>query len=400
MRCDDVGLDNCLKCSDCNTVCPVMTAYSAYPGPKHLGPELERLRREGLSCDSDWLEYCLGCDRCSLACPNQVPVSAMIARAKTRHVKPAIRRWRDFLLARPAVLGAVFSVAPALSNAMLGFRPVRRVMAAIAKITDRRSFPPYAAPFRLRKAASSGHSDKPRVLFFPGCSISFNQPGLGQTVLAVLDQAGFDVSVAGAGCCGIPAMGNGDLAQALRCARANVKNLAFAAELGIPVITACTSCGHMLKSGFGEVLAEDADMAAAARHVAAASYDLGEFLLEHWAGEEAAHAPGPPQRLAYHAPCHQLSQGTGRPWFHLLRRLPGVDIVDLNAGCCGMAGTFGFKDEKYPVAMSIGSRLFDAIACRQPEAVVSECPTCRLQIEHGAAIQAIHPVEILRRVMT
>jgi len=85
---------------------PGAGAYPPYPGPKRLGPELERLRREGISTDTDWVEYCLGCHRCDLVCPNQVNVSEMIARAKAAHRKPLVRGLRDWWFARPGLLGS------------------------------------------------------------------------------------------------------------------------------------------------------------------------------------------------------------------------------------------------------------------------------------------------------
>jgi len=91
---------------------PVLAVHTLYPGPKRLGPELERLRREGISTDTEWVEYCLGCHRCDLACPHQVNVSEMIARAKAEHRKPLIRGLRDWWFARPGLLGKLTTIYP------------------------------------------------------------------------------------------------------------------------------------------------------------------------------------------------------------------------------------------------------------------------------------------------
>ena len=395
MRKDDVSLDYCLKCSDCNTVCPVLTAFPLFPGPKHLGPELERLRREGLPCDSEWVEYCLTCDRCNLACPNQVEVAELIAAAKARHVKPPIRRLRDFWLSRPALLGRLITILPAVANLLLGLAPVRFLMSRTMKIARKRPFPAYARKTAAVRTAAAGHPNGP-VLFFPGCAIDFNEQGLGRTVVEVLERAGFAPEVVDSGCCGIPALANGDEAEAKRRAAACVRAMEKAVANGTKIVTACTSCGTMLASGFPFVLGDDPDLADAAKRVAAASCDLGEFLLEAADGKGIPAHFGPVEmHLAYHAPCHQLAQGIGRPWVHLLERIPGIRVKDLNAGCCGMAGTFGFKEEKYPVSMAVGQRLFDAIREENPESVVTECPTCRMQIAHATSYRAIHPAEIL-----
>jgi len=394
MRPNDVSLDNCLKCSDCNTVCPVLSAHPAYPGPKHLGPELERLRREGIPCDTDWLEYCLGCHRCDMACPNQVNVSELIATAKASHKKALVRKIRDFWFARPGLLGKLLSFAPRLTNAMLGLRPARLLMARVLKITADRDFPAYVSP-DLRTPAAVASPVSP-VLFFAGCAIQYNQTELGRTVLSLLQCNGFQPVVASAGCCGLPALANGDAAEARLCAQTNVNALTEAVGAGMPIVTACTSCGHMLKTGFADLLADDGEMANKAKRLAEATYDLGELLMAR--ADQGLQPPAVRQRrlrLAYHAPCHQISQGIGRPWFHLLRQIPGVEIEDLNAGCCGMSGTFGFKQEKYPISMAVGQTLFDRIRAADPQMVVTECATCRMQIEHGAKVKAVHPAEVL-----
>jgi glycerol-3-phosphate dehydrogenase subunit C len=373
----------------------MVTAKPAYPGPKHLGPELERLRREGLPCDSDWVEYCLGCHRCDLACPNQVNVAELIAEAKARHKKPAMRKMRDFWLARPALLGKILSVVPQVSNAILAWFPVRWGMSRFLAISAKRSFPAYHRPFTLPQP-SAGQAPSP-ILFFAGCAIRYNQPDLGQSVVSALEAAGFAVTEKAAGCCGLPALANGDIEEARQRAKANIDLLAEIVDSGTPIIAACTSCGHMLKAGWPSLFEGKSETRKKAERIAAATYDLGEFLVtqKDKAGGRGTATGGKPLRLAYHAPCHQLSQGIGRPWYRLLQELPSVSIVDLNAGCCGMSGTFGFKEEKYETSLEVGERLFEAIRQAKPDFVVSECATCRMQIEHATKVRTLHPVQAI-----
>jgi glycerol-3-phosphate dehydrogenase subunit C len=397
MRKDDVSLDNCLKCSDCNTACPVLTAHPAYPGPKRLGPELERMRREGIDCDTEWVEYCLGCHRCDLACPNEVNVSELIARAKALHKKTPIRSLRDFWFARPGLLGKLCTIAPGITNFSLGLKPVRLLMSVFMKITPERTFPAYKTP-DLRTPEVAAVNKGERVVFFPGCSIQYNQPELGRHVLELLTLNGFQPEVASTGCCGVPALANGNPEEARTRATANVNSMVEAVDAGARIVTACSSCGHMLKTGFANLLEGDAELEKKANRIAANTFDLAELLVAqqdegkfNTRFEPAATS----LKLAYHAPCHQKSQGIGRPWYNLLRQVPGIEIEDLNAGCCGMSGTFGFKKEKYPVSMEVGSELFAGIRASAPQAVVTECATCQMQIEHGTGVKAIHPVDIL-----
>jgi glycerol-3-phosphate dehydrogenase subunit C len=190
------------------------------------------------------------------------------------------------------------------------------------------------------------------------------------------------------------ANGNSGVAQSL--ARSNVKLLAAQVDAGVRIVTACSSCGHRIKTAFGGVLDEDRTFGPAARKVAENTFDLAELLMEQSdAGKLDTLFQPTNLRLAYHAPCHQKSQGIGRPWFHLLRQIPGVTVEDLDAGCCGISGTFGFKQEKYNASMAVGQQLFDGIRGAQAQLVTTECATCQMQIEHGTGMKAIHPAEIL-----
>jgi glycerol-3-phosphate dehydrogenase subunit C len=152
----------------------------------------------------------------------------------------------------------------------------------------------------------------------------------------------------------------------------------------------------MLKTAFGGILEGDEKFADAAGKIASNTFDLAELLMALAdAGELNTNFQHIALRLAYHAPCHQRSQGIGRPWYHLLRMIPGVSVEDLDAGCCGMSGTYGFKEEKYSASMEIGELLFSTIRAAQPQMVATECATCQMQIEHGTSFKAIHPAEIL-----
>jgi glycerol-3-phosphate dehydrogenase subunit C len=102
-------------------------------------------------------------------------------------------------------------------------------------------------------------------------------------------------------------------------------------------------------------------------------------------------------RVLYHAPCHLKSHGIGYPAMRLLRLVPGVQVEEVDEGCCGISGTFGVKVEKYDLSMKIGSRLFAAVKAAGSDAVLADCETCRMQVEHGAGASSAHPVEILAR---
>jgi glycerol-3-phosphate dehydrogenase subunit C len=394
MPTDNLNLDSCMKCSDCNTACPVFKVYPSYPGPKFLGPELERIRKEAIACDIDWVEYCTGCGRCDLVCPNQVKICEMIAAAKAEHKKKGVRGWRDRLFARPGLLGKGGSIAPRWTEKILRLTVVRFLLSRLLDISPDRALPAYA-PSRLAAQADEANA-KERILYFPGCFVQFNAPDVGRAVIDVLHRNGFAVDVGSFRCCGLPSMANGDREEMLRNARHNVLEMRQTVETGGRIVSGCSSCSFMLKATYPELFPAADPLGALAQDVSRSTYDLGELLSSLVLEGKLNMRMKPIQKsLAYHVPCHLKAQGVGTPWLTILSEISGIDIVDTNAGCCGVAGTYGFKKEKYAISMDVGKELFDAMRICDPDLAVTECAMCQEQIRHGTGLKTSHPVMIL-----
>lgn len=107
------------------------------------------------------------------------------------------------------------------------------------------------------------------------------------------------------------------------------------------------------------------------------------------------------RRLLYHGHCHQKAEVGTAATLALLNRIPGVEVVELDAGCCGMAGSFGFESEHYDVSMTVGGdRLFPAVEAEPAETViVATGVSCRQQIFHGTRRDAWHPVQLVREAL-
>jgi glycerol-3-phosphate dehydrogenase subunit C len=108
-----------------------------------------------------------------------------------------------------------------------------------------------------------------------------------------------------------------------------------------------------------------------------------------------------PMKLPYHAPCQQRAHRVGKPALELMALIPGLEIAESHARCCGIAGTYGYKVEKYQIAMDVGAELFDFVASAGREmfeytACDSGAKTCRWQLESMALdLPSRHPIEIL-----
>jgi len=100
-------------------------------------------------------------------------------------------------------------------------------------------------------------------------------------------------------------------------------------------------------------------------------------------------------RVAYHTACHVDKAGWAPYTLEVLKKIPGLEIIMLPSQCCGIAGTYGFKSENYEVSQSIGKNLFDNINEGGFDYVISECQTCKWQIDMSSNVTCIHPLTLL-----
>ena len=227
-------------------------------------------------------------------------------------------------------------------------------------------------------------------------------PDLARTGVRLLQAHGVEVVIPEQRASGIPEMLYGYADRARETAAFNVAALLPWVERGAAVVTAEPTASFAFKVHYPDYLGE-ADCSL----VANATHDLGEFLVRRRADHpEAAPAEGRLQnargkesgralRIGYHQPCHLKAQQIGNPAVELLREIPGVEVVDLAAGCCGMAGTFGMKRSSYDLSLRSGRPLFDRVAEVAPDLLASDCSTCRMQLAHVTGLPTMHPVMLL-----
>jgi glycerol-3-phosphate dehydrogenase subunit C len=389
------SLDHCVKCTICETFCPVSQVTPLFPGPKYVGPQAERYRTSGPSSDSS-VDYCSGCGICTTVCPHDVKIAEINSRARAKLWEQRGVPLRNQLIARPSVLGRLGTPVAPLANWALHNRGVRALVQRVVGVHRDAPMPSFASrTFQRRSRKHVGPAEAPAVVYFHGCGTNFYEPLVGEMVVAVLEHNGFRVIVPPQDCCGLPLQSNGNFPAARAYVRRLAAHLAPYARDGLPIVANSTSCGLMLKREAREILdVEDEDMEAVSR----STYDLCEFLLGlHQRGELRTDFAPLPLTVPYHAPCQQRGHGIGKPALDLLALVPKLRTIELDVDCCGIAGTYGLKKEKYEISMAVGQRLFDDIAATGADFAACDSETCRWQIAHGAGVTAVHPVELLYR---
>ncbi len=399
----EFSLDGCIKCNICTTVCPVSAVTDLFPGPKYEGPQAGRFRTPGQPSPDQSVDYCSGCPVCDMACPNGVKIAELNTRAKDVMVRsgkiPLQMRLRNNLVARPEMLGKLAHPIAPISNRLLQLKPARRLVEyalAIHRSAPLPSFSQQSFGAWFRRHPRPAAATK-KVVYFHGCSTQYYEPRVGRAVVYVLEHNGFEVIVPPQNCCGLPLLSNGEFTAARRYHRNNVRHLVEYARQGIPIVGTSTSCTLTLKEEANVLLdmyTEDSLL------VAEHTYDFNEFLLLLLNdGSLNLDLEPIPLTLGYHIPCQYRAHRIGKPGLEVLSLIPGLHIIDSLADCCGVAGTYGYKKEKYGIAMQVGQNLFNLLSTDLVDSplVVCDSETCRWQITQATGKPAVHPVELLAK---
>jgi glycerol-3-phosphate dehydrogenase subunit C len=408
-----LSADDCLKCNVCNTVCPVARVTDLFPGPKYVGPQAQRFRLativppQSAAAPHDpspdhTVDYCSGCGMCTIACPADVKIAEMNNRSRAELKAGHRPRIRDWLLGQTDLVGRIGVAFSPLANWSLRNRPIRRLIELFMGIHRRAPLPAFAgstlrSQLRRERRGAFGPADEPpperAVVLFHGCAANYYEPHVARAAMEVLRRNGFETIVPEQVCCGLPLMNNGIYPAARNRAGTNLAVLAGYARRGYRIVGTSTSCTHAIKAEYREMLdIDDAD----ARAVAEATWDICEFLVDlHDDGRLDTRFGRIEETLPYHAPCQLRGHGIGLPAMDLFALVPGLTAIDMDHDCCGVAGTYGLKKEKYDIAMAVGAPLFDRIRATESPRAACDSETCRWQIETATGRPTRHPIEIV-----
>ena len=349
----------------------------------------------------DVLDLCLECR----ACKSECPVSVDMARYKSEFLA---RYWHEHGVPLRA---RAFGAAPALarwgsrlapvSNWLAGSRAGRWLTEVMLGI-DRRRVPPVwaAQTLRHRLHGAASWAGAPRAVIFADTFTNHSEPEIGVAAFEVLERAGIGARLVPHGCCGRPLISQGLLAEARALAAANADALYDAAARGDAIVFLEPSCLSAVREDAPDLLS--GEPRERARVVARQSVLFEEFLERELSGGRAVLPlrPGPPS-IVFHAHCHQRAMGLAAPAAALLSRIPSATVTDPDAGCCGMAGSFGYGREHYEVSRAIGERklLPAARALADGAVLVAAGTSCRHQVSHFAGVRALHPAVLIRSLL-
>jgi Fe-S oxidoreductase len=338
------------------------------------------------------LDLCLSCKGCKSDCPVHVDMATYKAEFLSHYYARRLRPRTAYAMGLIHWWARMAAVAPGLVNAVTQSRALSPIVKSLGGISPHRTLPRFArqtfrAWFRRRPAPDRSG---PRVVLWPDTFNDHFHPETARAAAEALEALGWTVVLPrGTLCCGRPLYDWGMLDLARRLLRRVLAALRDEIAAGTPIVVLEPSCLAVFRDEALNLLARDDD----AYRLSRQTYTLGEFLRVH--ASEAA-LPKLTRRAIVHGHCHQKALTGLGDEKQALQRL-GLDFTVLDAGCCGMAGAFGFEKDKYDVSVQAGERvLLPAVRAADDDVlVVADGFSCREQIAQATARRALHLAEVL-----
>ncbi len=416
-QCNGDGV--CLSCRPGARMCPVFRALGQETDCSRGKANLLRAWITGVLSEKDFtsdefktiLGHCVNCKMCTVECPAGVDISKLVIEARAEVGRRKGFRRAEWALARNRKMSVMGSVFAPLSNWVLGWRFPRYMMQRLVGVDRMRPLPRFQRGSFLAKSrdylASVAPVTEPidRVAYFVDSYANFNDHELGFAVIKILRHNGIDVIVPDQRPSPLPAFVYGDLKTARKEMQYSLRSFVWAVKEGRKIICSEPSAALFLREELRLLDSSDD-----ARRVSENTYELMSYLedfrrqgrLKPMPDRSAIGAAGEHDwtillhsEYAYHAPCHLCAMRAQGSSVSLLAKLAGVKLTDVHAGCCGLAGTFGMQRKNRELSAEIGKDMARAIQGNPSPVVLTECATCKMQIEHLTGKMVAHPVTIM-----
>ncbi|CAN5183596.1 FAD-binding and (Fe-S)-binding domain-containing protein [soil metagenome] len=352
----------------------------------------------------DVMDLCLECKACSTECPSNVDMAKMKSEFLYTYQKKHGRSIRSRLFAgSPKMSRRNAGFLAPFANFTLSIPFLRRTINRVVGVAVERELPLYAPVpfqkwFRNRKAAALP-PDAKEVVLFNDTYVNYHETHVGQWAVRVLEGLGYKVTLANAGCCCRPQISKGFLDEAKEIGGETLRNLDAFARKGFAILTIEPSCASSLRDDLPDLIDDEA----MGKRIRESVMPIEEFLdREQKAGHLKIDLSRAKPSYLLHGHCHQKAlNGTG-PLKALMGSADGkARISEVDSGCCGMAGSFGYEQEHYKVSQAIGEqRLFPTVRKLDAETpVIANGFSCRHQIKDATGRKPMHFIEALGRAM-
>ena len=342
-------------------------------------------------------DLCVHCHACRLECPANVDIPRLMRESKGAYVAANGLPVAGWAMTRLDVLGMIGGLVAPATNWALSNRQMRWLLQKTLGISEDRKLPHVASRNFLRRAARRrltrpSRRSGQKVLYFVDVFANYFDPELAEATVTVLEHNGIAVYVPpDQKQAGMASIAGGALEHARRLAAHNVALLAESVRQGYHIVATEPAAALCLIHEYPQLLDDDD-----ARLVAANSSEACSYLWAlHTRGQLELDLRPLRLTLGYHTPCHMRALQVGSPGENLLGLIPGLRLHHIETGCSGMAGTFGLLHQNYRNSLRVGWKLISRLRDPDLQAGVTECSTCKMQMEQGATKPTFHPIKLL-----
>lgn len=397
----------CLASEEGTRMCPVFRAVGEELACSRAKANLLRawitgvLKKEDFESDEfkRILGLCINCKMCSVECPSGVDISKLIIEVRAEYVKRKGLTRTEKRLARNRRLSVLGSMFAPMSNFIMRRSSFRFLLEKYTGLDMRRTMPRFQRGSFLKKGrrylARAGPVASPvdKVAYFVDSYANYNDHELGFAVIKCLRHNNIDVILPNQLPVPLPAIVYGDVKTARKDLGYIVRNLSEAVRAGYNVVCSEPSAALCLRSDL-PLLIDSTD----AKLISANTYELMSYLQDlHKQGKLRTKMSTEEREFAYHTPCHLFALGLAGAGTELLTELTKAKITDINAGCCGLAGTYGMQKKNFDLSVKIAKDMVEALNAVGPKHVMTECAACKMQIEELTGKKVIHPIKVLAK---
>lgn len=353
------------------------------------------------------LGLCVNCKMCSIECPAGVDISKIIIEARHQLARRTGFTVAELALSHNRHLSMLASTFSPVSNWLMSLAVTRWLLEITVGLDRTRRFPYFQQGSLIRKARRhlrhlpKKTSPSDRVVYFADSYANWNDHELGFTVLDVLQELNIEVAVPKQRPVPLPAYAYGNLKTARRDSEYNIRHLMPFVHRGYKIVCSEPSAALCLKDEM-RLLVDTED----ANKISQSTVELMDFLKTHLQQRPERLRFSQPflqkyahKKLAYHAPCHLKAMHVSAQSLKVLVE-GGLNIVDIDGGCCGLAGTTGMQKKHHDLSDAIGSLLKAKIRELDPDIILTECAACKMQIEHLTSKTVLHPVKLLAQALS
>lgn len=400
----------CHGCRRCVSLC------HSFPTLFDLVDNSDTLEVDGVAKADFWkvVDHCYLCDLCYLTkCPYVPPhpwdldFPHVMLRAKAVKYRQGEVKFRDRLLtstdavSRLASIPVVSGIVNAVNKTQVG----RELLDEFLQVHPQARLPEYQSRTLRKRLAAKAHTSEPgqpagrttgKVALFATCYGNYNEPHIGEDLVAVLEHNGIPVTIAEQErCCGMPKLELGDLEAVEKSKQVNIPVLAKLVDAGWDIMAVVPSCVLMFKQELPLMFPDDPDVAKVKAHI----FDPFEYLmLRHREGQLNTDFKQALGKVAYHAACHQRVQNLGQKTRELLALVLGTEVQVIER-CSGHDGTYAVKKEYHEASMKLVQPVVNRVKQIQADHYGSDCPMAGNHIAHGLkdGSEAEHPLSLLRK---